>query len=93
MCGEGEEHKRHTDGDWVQKQKPLIAALVAADADIFIQLAQLTVIKENETLRLVCMEGGKKPRGEKKTESVTFFYSDQQANRFLDFTHTDTLSA
>jgi len=37
-------HKHDTDCD-----------LVAADADISIQLAQLTVVKENETLRLVCM--------------------------------------
>lgn len=42
-----------------KKKKTLIAASRRADADIFIQLAQLTVIKENETLRLVCVEGRK----------------------------------
>lgn len=92
----GEEHKRHTDGDWC-RSKTTDCSLMAADADIFIQLAQLTVIKENETLRLVCR--GRRRKKKKKTKrrdqrvsSVTF--SDQQASSFLVTNrHSNTHSA
>lgn len=86
----GKQHKRHTDGDWGQKQTT-DCSLVAADADIFIQLAQLTVIKENETLRLVCTgrrRGGRKT--ERRNSSVTFFWSTGE-QRFIQ-THADTYS-
>ena len=39
-----------------------------ANADIFTQLAQLTIIKENETLRLVCER--RERRGEKRRERL-----------------------
>lgn len=80
----GEEHKWHTDGDWC-RGKTTDCSLMAADADIFIQLAKLTVIKENETLRLVCRGRRRKKkktkRRDQRVSSVTF--SDQQASSFL----------
>lgn len=50
---------------WLVQKQTTDYSLAAADADIFIQLAQLTVIKENETLRVVCMwrRKGKKNKG------------------------------
>lgn len=82
-------------------------SLTQVDADIFIQLAQLTVIKENETLRLVCMRRKKKKNQEGKQESqCSHHFFDQQASDFLglvctemkfknilfQYTHTQTYS-
>lgn len=64
----GEEHRRHTDGDWLQKHST-DCSLVSGDADIFIQLAQLTVIKENKTLRFVCMGRRREKNQEEKGKS------------------------
>ena len=64
---------------WLVQKQTTDCSLTAADADIFIQLAQLTVIKENETLRLVWMgRRGRReegPRGE-TTESVQSLSQD-----------------
>lgn len=54
-------------------------SLVAADADIFTQLARLTVIKENETLRLVCMWREKKTKRRNQRVSSVISFPDQQA--------------
>lgn len=87
----GTEATTTTTTTWRRKKKnPTDCSLTAADADIFIQLAQLTVIKENETLRLVCMGGGEKnkERGQESQFSHLFLINRRAVfSGFSTITH------
>lgn len=78
---------------WLVQKHTTDCSLVAADADIFIQLAQLTVIKENETLRFVCM-GRRREKNQKgkSGESVQSpFLINRRAVSEISYTQTHTL--
>lgn len=81
---------------WLVQKQTTDCSLMAADADIFIQLAQLTVIKENETLRLVCMGRRREKNQEEKPESQFSHLFWSTGGQFLRFytnirTENDTL--
>lgn len=77
---------------WLVQEQTTDCSLTAADADIFIQLAQLTVIKENKTLRLVCMGRRRKKNQEERQRVSSVTFSGQQASSFQqeNDTHTHT---
>lgn len=70
---------------WLVQKQTTDCSPTLADADIFIQLAQLTIIKENETLRLVCMWRRREKNQDERPESQfshLFWSASQQFLRF-----------
>lgn len=67
---------------WLVHKQTTDCSLMAADADIYIQLAHLTIIKENETLRLVCMwrKKGEKTKGRNQSQFSHLFRSTGDQN-------------
>lgn len=78
---------------WLVQEQTTDCTLMESDADIFIQLAQLTVIKENETLRLVCMGRRREKNQEERPQSQLchlFWSTSEQFHRFYRNTKKKT---